>query len=464
MDDTGGITPGLLAFDAALLDALPDGILAYGANGCCLLANQTAADLLGVPREELLRTGRDGSGLFDCSGLCARAEETVTAGHVTSWEGSLVSPQADTVWLHFRFSMLGAGPGAVLLVVFHDVTDTKRVEGALRLTQASVDRASDMVYWLGPDGRILYVNDSVCRRYGYDRQELLALTVMDLNPELTPETWLRRWSRIKAEGAASFEIVHRTKHGEVFPVEISANYVLHEGKEYNVSFVRDISERRRQAEEVQRAREAAERANRELERTLQKARELNLRLREAQRLVERQARMDSLTGTMNRRGINERLQAEEARSRRLGTPLGIGLIDVDHFKRINDRFGHLAGDDVLRAVAARLVQMVRPYDAVGRLGGEEFLVVMPETGPAEAERVLERLRVCICETPVEADGHEIRVAVSAGGASGTHLNADTLVRAADAALYRAKHSGRNRVAMAEGLPVVPAALGMSCSA
>lgn len=450
MTHTGGADIDLLALDQALLDALPDGILAFGPDGGCRLANQAAAELLGVPRRELLKKGRDGVRLFNCPGLCSCAEETVATGRVTSWVGSFLSARAERVWLHFRLSLLGGGPEAVLLLIFHDVTDRKEVEDTLRLTQASVDRASDMVYWLNSEGRILYVNDSVCRRYGYDRRELLGLTAMDLNPELTPETWLRRWGRTKAEGAVSFEIVHRTKYGEVFPVEISANYVLHDGKEYSVAFVRDISERKRQEREVREAREAAERANRELERTLQKARELNRRLREAQRLVERQARTDPLTGAMNRRGIHERMQEEEARARRLGVPWGVGLVDVDHFKRINDTFGHLAGDDVLRVVATRLAQAVRPYDVVGRLGGEEFLVVMPETGAAEVHGVLERLRERVCETPIDADGEEIQVTVSIGGAGGDSASADVLVRDADRAVYRAKRSGRNRVVMAEG--------------
>lgn len=560
-------TKGLLTLDQTLLDALPDGILAYEAGGRCCLANEAAARLLGVSREELLLWGREVVGLFDCSGLLTRTEETMSTGRVTSWEGAFLSAERRTVWLQFRFSLLNVDSGAVLLVVFHDVTESKEAEEALRLTQASVDRFADPVYWVSPQGRILFVNDAGCRRYGYTREEMLDLSVMDLTPELTPEIWATRWRLIKEQGSLSIELHHQTKSGEIFPVEIAANYFRHGGQEYNVAivrditerrrtaeslfltqlsvdraadlihwlspegeilyvndaacrrygytrgeflgktvfdidpaqtrftwnehwrrlreegsmlmeslhvtkkghmfpvevtvnyveyqgreynfaFARDISERRRQQEEVQHAREAAERANEGLEQAVRRANELNRQLREAQQVVERQARTDPLTGTMNRRAIQERLLDEEVRAQRRGAPLGIGLLDVDHFKRINDSLGHVAGDEVLREVAARLVETVRPYDAVGRLGGEEFLVVMPETGPGEVRSALERLRVRIWGEPFDADGNPIRVSVSAGGASAPHVPADVLVRAADRALYEAKHSGRNQVVVA----------------
>jgi diguanylate cyclase (GGDEF)-like protein len=103
---------------------------------------------------------------------------------------------------------------------------------------------------------------------------------------------------------------------------------------------------------------------------------------------------------------------------------------------------------VLSAVAARIAVAVRPYDTLGRFGGEEFLVVLPKAGDEETREVLERIRLSVCDTPIEAEGELVRVALSAGGASGCGVPVEDLIRSADQALYRAKGSGRNQVAMA----------------
>jgi PAS domain S-box-containing protein len=136
-----------------------------------------------------------------------------------------------------------------LRVSISDLTTRKRVEEKLLLTQFSIDRCAEFVHWVAPDGRILDVNESSWRRYGYSRQEMLGLSVVDLDPALAPERWPKRWEEIKKHGSTTVETVHRTKQGELFPVEVTANYVEDGGKEYNVSFLRDISERK-QAEKA----------------------------------------------------------------------------------------------------------------------------------------------------------------------------------------------------------------------
>ena len=130
-----------------------------------------------------------------------------------------------------------------------DVTERKQTEEMLQLTQLSVDRAGDFVQWLAPDGRILYASESSCRRLGYSQEELLDMNVFDLNPTTSPETWPEHFRLLRERGSMTFESVHRTKEGAVFPVEISANYVESGGQEYVFSFTRDITERK-QAEEA----------------------------------------------------------------------------------------------------------------------------------------------------------------------------------------------------------------------
>ena len=140
------------------------------------------------------------------------------------------------------------GVGNILLAV-DDITERTRAEASLRLTQLSVDRSADLVHWVAPNGRVLYASDSFCRRCGYSHEEVLGKTVFDLDPAMTPEKWSNHWQELKLQGSMTFEAVHLTKEGELFPVEVTVNYVESEGQEINVALARDITERKRIEEE-----------------------------------------------------------------------------------------------------------------------------------------------------------------------------------------------------------------------
>jgi len=167
----------------------------------------------------------------------------------------------------------------------------------------------------------------------------------------------------------------------------------------------------------------------------------------------RQLLRDELTQTWNRAGILEILGREFARARRQKHRLGVALVDLDHFKLINDHHGHVVGDRVLRTAAERLTEAVRPYDAVGRYGGEEFLIVIVEHDPAVIATIAERIRRNIAGAPVATARRTLPITASVGVAYGEpHGGGDPaqLVHAADEALYIAKRAGRNRVAVAPG--------------
>jgi diguanylate cyclase (GGDEF)-like protein len=178
--------------------------------------------------------------------------------------------------------------------------------------------------------------------------------------------------------------------------------------------------------------------------------ELNEALLEAKYALEVLARTDALTGVLNRGAIVRELEKEAERAAREGTRLGLGMLDIDHFKLVNDTYGHAAGDAVLCTVAQRVLGVMRAYDTFGRFGGEEFLVLVPGSGEEELRDVLERLRAAIGSTPIVVDGQEFAVTASLGGATGGDESADGLIARADDALYAAKKGGRNRVAMAAG--------------
>jgi diguanylate cyclase (GGDEF)-like protein len=173
---------------------------------------------------------------------------------------------------------------------------------------------------------------------------------------------------------------------------------------------------------------------------------LEREFREREELQQRATR-DALTGLWNRPSILESLAREMARSQRTGTPLALALIDVDHFKLVNDTYGHHGGDEVLRELARRLGGAIHLNDWLGRYGGEELMVVMPGLPYAGAATPIERLRECVAERPFYAHEFSIPLTVSIGMAwcESTSDTTHDMISRADAALYAAKGSGRNRV-------------------
>jgi diguanylate cyclase len=159
------------------------------------------------------------------------------------------------------------------------------------------------------------------------------------------------------------------------------------------------------------------------------------------------AEHDGLTGLWNHRIIVERLRGELDRARREGTPLSVVLADVDHFKKVNDSFGHLAGDQVLKEISAIIMHSVRSYDWVGRYGGEEFLIILPGSGYESALTRAEQLRLAVQSARIDNGSSPLHVTASFGVASGfaSDCEAEAVIQTVDAALYRAKNSGRNCV-------------------
>jgi diguanylate cyclase (GGDEF)-like protein len=167
---------------------------------------------------------------------------------------------------------------------------------------------------------------------------------------------------------------------------------------------------------------------------------------EAVEKLQEYANRDGLTGIANRRFFEGRLRDEFLRWQRYGGELSVLLFDLDHFKDINDRFGHAVGDTVLRVMAQRVADAVRVQDIFGRFGGEEFALLLPCTPLADAMIVAEKIRMTIGDTPVEAEGVLVPVTASVGGAAARPgvPTYEVLINEADAALYSAKRQGRNR--------------------
>ena len=175
--------------------------------------------------------------------------------------------------------------------------------------------------------------------------------------------------------------------------------------------------------------------------------ELQHRLLETQAALQHAATHDRLTGLWNRGTVVDHLDGELNRTRREGASMSVLLVDIDYFKRINDTYGHAAGDQVLCEVSQRIRSQLRAYDTAGRYGGEEFLVVLPGTDASSARVVAERLRSSVHTTPVmgESFSHEVSVSIGLACTDAVGFELSALVHVADQALYRAKAAGRNRV-------------------
>lgn len=144
------------------------------------------------------------------------------------------------------------------LVIMQDITEKKEAERTMKLIQFSIEKAAEMLIWVAPDGRITKVNEATCKSFGYTREEMLSLRTFDTNPYFNESNWGEHWKEIKDRGSFTFEASLRKKDGSMFPAEITVNYLVYEGNEYNCSFVRDITERKRVYRELEMARDQAE--------------------------------------------------------------------------------------------------------------------------------------------------------------------------------------------------------------
>jgi len=183
-------------------------------------------------------------------------------------------------------------------------------------------------------------------------------------------------------------------------------------------------------------------------------------LRHANSQIEKLSVTDPLLGIFNRRYLHERLPQEAARSRRYGQPLSLVMADLDHFKKINDTYGHQVGDLVLQHAANLAGSALRGSDWLARYGGEEFVIVLPETPLLGAHAVAERMRRLACETPLQLPDMGLLVTASFGvatidGVFPSNEDAEAMLREADKALYESKRAGRNRVTCAPKTPVAP---------
>lgn len=324
------------------------------------------------------------------------------------------------------------------LIILRDVTERKQTELRLLQLHKAVEQSPVSVVITDIKGNIEYVNPFFSQLTGYQINE-----VFGKNPRIiqsgntSPETYAEMWKTIRSGRVWRGELLNKKKNGEPYwEVEMIAPVIDSDGVIVNyIAIKEDITQ---QKESASRLREAYDR----LEEQMKEIQGLQDELRE-------QAIRDPLTGLYNRHYLKEVLGRELSRAMRERYAISFILLDIDHFKHINDTYGHAAGDSVLKELADYLAEFTRTGDIVCRYGGEEFLVALPNTKEQDAFLIADRLRQSIQESPVYVKLDAIPITISAGISEfPTHGQYEALIlEAADKALYHAKHNGRNQVAL-----------------
>lgn len=400
----------------ATLEAIPDLMLELDAQGHLLQLHSQAShplqpawpDCAGQPITALLPPEASAA-------MMAALHDAHTTGHSQGREYPLHLPNQKLRWFELSGTLKAGNPldpVSHVILLARDITTRKRAEEQLKLASHFFEGSSEGFVITDAHQRIIKVNRTFTQITGYSVEEMLGKSPAALSSGRHSRSFYRQmWQQINAVGQWQGEVWNRRKNGEVYPEWLSITRVPDaQGQTaYYLAIFSDTSQRKEQEARIRYL-----------------------------------AYYDPLTGLANRSLLKDRAQHDLAQCKRHQTPLSLLFIDLDHFKQINDSLGHQVGDQLLKQVGERLGQQVREQDTVARMGGDEFVTVLPETNDEGAALVarnfLERL-----SQPYQVGPHELTVTPSIGIAlypnDGTDF--DTLYRCADTAMYRAKQNGRS---------------------
>jgi diguanylate cyclase (GGDEF)-like protein/PAS domain S-box-containing protein len=322
-------------------------------------------------------------------------------------------------WFEVSSHLLTNPDGEVIGGVEHikDISERKQAEELLKDEVAwrrlLVEQSKDGIVVLDQSGKVYEANQQFARMLGYTMEEIYQLHVWDFDGLWDKASLLQQIAAVDDHGE-HFETSHRRKDGALLQVEISSNGAYHSGEKLVFCVCRDVTEKKAMQEQI---------------------RQLAIR--------------DPLTEVYNRRYVFNRLAEIAAEYTRGEANFCVSILDLDHFKAVNDTHGHQVGDVALRGFAFMVGSMIRPYDLLGRYGGEEFIIVSRNAGEAEVAAMIERIMESVRAEAFSCRGREIRLTFSCGLADSSELarggfSIETLVSLADKRLYEAKAGGRNR--------------------
>ncbi len=411
-----------VAFLQAVVEAVPGTFYVFDRQGFFVRWNRAAQEAIGVPDELMPQTSVLSIVFEEDRPLVARKVEEAFATGYAEAEARVVQAGGEVRWRFLTGTRVDIGERSYLVGTGLDVTERKRAEQALRDSEAKLQAILDSspvpIAWTDAGGRVEYINRKVTELFGYTLEDVPTVerwyALAYPNEEYRAaviKAWTQATNIAKKTGCPipSFEVTVACRDGSQRDVSVAGSLI---GDRQLVMFT-DLTERK------------------VLEREL-----------------EHQARTDFLTGIPNRRHFLELAEVELARAHRYRRPFSLLMLDLDMFKDINDRYGHRVGDLTLQKVVEVCRQTLRGVDIFGRLGGEEFGIILPETDTERARQVAERVRQAIAATPVPlVQGGAVFFTTSVGVATfcASDGNVDAVLTRADQALYNAKRSGRNRV-------------------
>lgn len=435
-----------------LLEALPlPGLLLdpqrriIAVNRACAKMNITSEDAIGKPLSSFLSDSP--ASTFILEGL-----DAVLATRKPGSTDGLIVADHNSFWARTTFRSIRIQDMRFVLMLVHDMTRERRQQLLLermnkRLREEiarreafekqiiiakqewerTFDAVPDLIMILNMDGQVVRLNQAMAAKSGLSPQEAVGKKCYELMHNSDAPIPSCPFRRIVEEDLSHADAVIEHPSGGAFHVSVSTLRSADGSLLGCVHVCRDISEMK----------------------TAEKERESLIRsLKAAQEKILFEAHHDQLTGLLNRRGLREAFEREYARSRRERKPLGLMLADVDDFKLVNDEHGHEAGDSVLMAIGQMMRLALRPYDLVGRFGGDEFLALLPGCDTQTAKTVAERVQAFLSNEQIPVPKGILRATISCGVASFDCRREDgwdAIIRAADKALYRAKSLGKNRV-------------------
>lgn len=411
------------------LDNLSAFIYMKDKNHCYTYANQPTLDIFQCSAEELV--GKTDSHFFPPATVAMLYEidkRVIEQKESTGEEITLSSRGADRIYWEVKSPIYADEHNEFvdgLCGISTDITERKQREDALRESEerfrSMFDAAAIGMALVSLEGQFIKVNQALCRMVGYNADELLQKSFQNITHPDDLEIDMAFVRQLLEGSLLSYQIEKRYFHkdGRIIWVFLTGS-VVHDAYnriKYFIAQIIDITERK-----------------------------------SLQRKLEEQAHQDYLTGLNNRRYFLEQGEMEFVRARRFKTPMAVLMLDIDYFKRVNDSYGHKAGDLVLQELAEILSQTLRTIDIVSRMGGEEFAILLPQTDRADAEQIAERVRLLVEMTPKKLDSGElVHYTISIGLATMDESDTviDSIINRADKALYKAKNSGRNKVCFAE---------------
>lgn len=406
----------------------PDGVVEcfqflFGAfeiskDGICIGANHEFLKMMGYSSSELL-----GMRVMDLIAEDEREKmkDRLSQGNVERYELKIILKNKDILDVVVSPRIFYAGGQIYRLAEFVDNSEQKQAKILLEKSEEKFhsvfEQAAMGIARVSTTGKFLEVNQKLCDIMGYTKKELMRKTFQEITHPDDLEDDVRFVGQMLRNERQTFSLEKRNinKNGKTIWIGLTVSLIRSADGEpkYFVSIVEDIGYRKQMERE----------------------------------LIER-ATHDSLTGLLNRAELEKALETETIRANRYGRTFSVLMLDIDHFKYVNDDFGHQAGDKVLVELANIMEKDTRKVDSVGRFGGEEFLLILPELNHEQALLLAERIRRHVESAAIRFQDKQMAITVSIGVSTYPKHgdNLDDLVKAADDAMYKAKKAGRNRVA------------------